>query len=308
MPKLSIIVPVYFNESNLPTTIPELQQTLTAMKDIEGEIVCIDDGSKDTSYSILKDFAARDPRIKIIRLARNFGAHIALLAGLDHATGDCLTFIMADLQDPPALIPQMVKAWRDGFKIVLANRETRGDAFIDRLFASIFWWFMRHFALQEIPKGGFDFTLFDRCVSDILTKTREKNSHIMTQILWTGFTPKVIPYVRRKRIHGKSRWTFSKKLKLFIDSAIAFSYAPVRLMSIVGICTSIAGFIYTLAILIQRLAYGISVQGWTSLAIIVLVLGGFQMMMLGLIGEYLWRTFDETRHRPAYTVAEKINA
>lgn len=307
MPKLSIIVPVYFNEANLPTTIPALQKTLGDMPGMDGELVFVDDGSGDGSYAILKEFAARDPRIKVVRLSRNFGAHTALLAGVDHATGDCLAFIMADLQDPPELLTEMVGWWKQGWKIVLAERETREDRWIDRVFAGMFWWFMRRFAFKGIPKGGFDYVLFDRAVADIVKTTRERNSHIMTFLLWTGFAPKVIPYVRKLRKAGKSKWTFSKKLKLFIDSSIAFSFFPVRAMSSIGLVTALLGFAYAAFLLIGRLAYGTPVQGWTSLMVIVLIVSGMQMIMMGLIGEYLWRTFDETRKRPSYVVSDTIN-
>jgi glycosyltransferase involved in cell wall biosynthesis len=308
MPKISIVVPVYFNEKNLPTTIPALLAVLGRHPDLEGELILVDDGSQDASFEIAKTFAAKEPRIRLIRLAKNFGAHTALLAGLDEASGDCIAFIMADLQDPPELIDQMIAHWQGGEKIVLAERTNREDRFIDRIFASVFWLFMRRFAIKNLPKGGFDFVLFDRAVADVIRTSREKNSHIMAQIFWTGFPAFSIPYTRRERQLGSSKWTFTKKVKLFIDSAISFSYVPVRAMSFLGILTACLGFLFALYILIGKLSHGTPVQGWTSLTIIVLILGGLQMMMLGLIGEYVWRTYDETRRRPSYIVAEKINA
>ncbi|MFH1292182.1 MAG: glycosyltransferase family 2 protein [bacterium] len=307
MYKLSIVVPVYFNETNLPETVPALQAVLKSMPDMDGEIIFIDDGSKDNSFPILQQFADRDSRIKVIRLARNFGAHMALLAGLDLASGDCLSIIMADLQDPPELITEMVHKWRSGYKIVIAERTNREDGLLDRIFAGIFWRFMLRFAICTIPRGGFDFVLFDKAVKDILIDMREKNSHLMTQILWTGFSTSIIPYTRVRRKLGKSKWTFSKKLKLFIDSALAFSYLPVRIMSAIGITTAMIGFISAVIIAIERIIFGQPVQGWTSLMIVVLILGGLQMIMMGIIGEYLWRTYDETRKRPLYVVAETIN-
>ncbi|MBU1349031.1 glycosyltransferase family 2 protein [Patescibacteria group bacterium] len=307
MPKLSVIVPVYFNEANLPTTIPELQQTLAGIPDMDGELVFVDDGSGDASYALLKDAAATDPRIKVVRLSRNFGAHTALLAGVDHATGDCLAIIMADLQDPPELLRTMVEEWRRGSKLVIAARETREDRWIDRVFAGFFWWFIRRFALKDMPRGGFDYVLFDRAIADIVSRTRERNSHLMTFLLWTGFTPKIIPYVRRQRRAGTSRWTFSKKLKLFIDSAIAFSFVPVRAMSAVGLVTAVVGFVAAVVVVVDRILRGTPVQGWTSLMVVVLLVGGLQMLMMGVIGEYLWRTYDESRKRPSYVVSDTLN-
>ncbi|MEO5927991.1 MAG: glycosyltransferase family 2 protein [Patescibacteria group bacterium] len=307
MPKLSIIVPVYFNEKNLTTTIPALQGVLGLLTEFEGELVFVDDGSADGSFGILQEFAARDPRIKIVRLVRNFGAYMALLAGLDHATGDCIAVIMADLQDPPELIVEMAQKWTAGSKLVLAERTDREDAFIDRAFASVFWGFIRRFGIKTVPKGGFDFVLFDKCIADILRTMREKNSHFMLQTVWTGYPPTIIPYTRRKRTAGKSKWTFSKKLKLFIDSSISFSFIPIRAMSLFGAVTALIGFAFALYVLVTRIWLNIPVQGYTSLMVALLIIGGLQMIMMGMIGEYIWRTFDETRRRPSYIVAEKIN-
>lgn len=307
MPKLSIVVPVYYNEKNLTTTIPALQGVLASMPDMEGELVFVDDGSGDKSFEILSSFAAQDPRIKVVRLVRNFGAYMALLAGIDHATGDAIAIIMADLQDPPELIPDMVAKWKEGSKLVLAERIDREDAFKDRVFAGIFWGFIKRFAIKTIPAGGFDFVLFDRCVADILRTMREKNSHFMLQTVWTGYPPAVIPYTRRKRTAGTSKWTFSKKLKLFIDSSISFSFIPIRMMSIIGVITALSGFAFALYVLVTRLFFGVGVQGYSSLMIAVLMIGGLQMIMMGMIGEYIWRTYDESRNRPSYLVAQKIN-
>ncbi len=308
MPKLSILIPIYYNEQNLPTTIPELLHTVRMLPpDMESELIFVDDGSRDGSFAILERAAQNDPRIKVIRLSRNFGAYMALLAGLEAATGDCISVIMADLQDPPELIPQMVNEWRTGHKIVIASRTVREDAFVDRIFASLFWRFMKRFALHDLPTGGFDFILFDRAAADVVRRAREKNSHFMLQVFQTGFPFKEIPYMRRQRRAGTSRWTFSKKLKLFIDSSIAFSYIPIRLMSVIGIITAIIGFLTAAYYTFYWLLYGIDIQGWTSIMVAVLVLGGLQMVMLGMIGEYIWRTYDESRRRPPYVVSETIN-
>jgi dolichol-phosphate mannosyltransferase len=307
MPKLSIVVPVYFNEKNLTTTIPALQGVLNTLPGMDGELVFVDDGSGDGSFTVLATAAAQDPRIKIVRLVRNFGAYMALLAGIDHASGDCIAIIMADLQDPPELIPEMVSKWTEGSKLVLAERVDREDAFVDRIFAQTFWGFIRRFGIKTIPPGGFDFVLFDRCVADVLRTMREKNSHFMLQTVWTGYPPAVIPYTRRKRTVGKSRWTFSKKLKLFIDSSISFSFLPIRLMSTLGLVTALSGFAFAFYVLVTRLWFGAGVQGYSSLMIAVLIIGGLQMIMMGMIGEYIWRTYDESRHRPHYIVAEKRN-
>ena len=308
MSMLSILVPVYFNEHNLPVTIPVLKNIIDRLPSgMTGEIVCVDDGSGDRSYEILRAAAAEDTRIKIVRLSKNFGAYMALLAALEAASGDAMAVIMADLQDPPELILHMVDAWRDGKKIVIAERIEREDRWSDRLFAAAFWGFMRRFAIRNLPKGGFDFILFDRVVADAIRRAREKNSHFMLQVFTTGFEYATIPYARKRRAAGKSRWTFSKKFKLFIDSAISFSYVPVRAMSLIGVLTAIAGFAAAIVYVAQRLTNGIPIQGWTTTIVAILIIGGIQMIMLGIIGEYVWRAYDETRKRAPYVVAERIN-
>lgn len=308
MAKLSILVPVYFNEQNLPRTIPTLLGILDQLApNMEGELVFTDDGSGDGSFQVLKEFSQKDQRIKVIKLSRNFGAYIALQAALDAATGDCYAVIMADLQDPPELIFKMVDAWEKGYRIVIASRQDREDPFLNKMLANGFWWFMKKYAIKTLPAGGFDFVFFDRIIADVLRASPEKNSHFMLRVLATGFPYFEIPYVRHERDAGKSRWTLSKRMKLFIDSSIAFSYAPVRAMSSLGILTACVGFILAFFWIIQRVFFGISIQGWTSLMIVLLVVGGIQMIMLGLIGEYIWRTFDETRKRPTYIIDEKCN-
>ncbi len=308
MPTLSVLVPVYFNEHNLPSTLPALQRVLDQLPaGMDGEIVCVDDGSGDRSWALLVEAATRDPRIKAIRLSRNFGAYMALLAGLDAAKGDCVAVIMADLQDPPELLLQMVQAWQQGHRIVIASREQREDPVVQRLFADLFWWLICRFGISNLPAGGFDYVLFDRAVGDILRASREKNSHFMLQVFTTGFPFHEIRYVRRKREAGTSRWTFAKRYKLFVDSMIAFSYAPLRAMGVIGGITALTGFGLALQYVWQKLFHDAAPAGWTALMVAVLVLGGIQMMMLWLIGEYVWRAYDETRRRPPYIVAERLN-
>jgi polyisoprenyl-phosphate glycosyltransferase len=308
MAKLSILVPVYFNEQNLPRTISALLGILDQLApSMEGEIIFTDDGSLDASFRVLKEYAQKDSRVKVVKLSRNFGAYIALQAALDAATGDCYAVIMADLQDPPELILKMVDAWKNGYRIVIASRQDRHDPFLNKILAQSFWWFMKKYAIKTLPAGGFDFVCFDRIIADVLRASPEKNSHFMLRVLATGFPYFEIPYVRHERDAGKSRWTLSKRIKLFIDSAIAFSYIPVRTMSVIGIVTACIGFLMTCFWIAQRIFFGIPIQGWTSLMVILLVIGGIQMIMLGLIGEYIWRTFDETRKRPTYIVDQRIN-
>jgi dolichol-phosphate mannosyltransferase len=306
MSRLSIVVPVYDNAATLPALYSEFSAVFKMLRRVRGEIIFVDDGSRDDSFVVLTALAERDKRCKVIKLARNYGSHIAILAGLQFCQGDCAVIISADLQDPPSLIAEMFEHWEKGSPSVLAVREGRKDPLLTRLFAAIFYRMMRRFAVSEMPVGGFDFALIDRRIIDVLVSMREKNSHVMTQILWTGFSPEILHYKRQARPSGKSKWTFSKKLKLFIDSIAAFSYAPLRLVSLAGAVVAGVGFIYAAILIILRLTHGVAVEGWTSLMVVVLMVSGMQLLGLGVIGEYLWRNLDETRNRPIFLVDKTI--
>ncbi len=306
MSKLSIVVPVYFNGSTLPELHSELSKMLRDVKGVRGEFIFVDDGSRDNSFEVLANLAAWDKRCKVLRLARNHGSHIAILAGLQYCTGDCAAIISADLQDPPRLIAEMYHHWKGGSLSVLAVRKDRDDPLSSKFFAALFYRLMRRYAIREMPTGGFDFALIDRKIIDIIVAMREKNSHLMTQILWTGFVPRLVPYTRQARQSGKSKWTFSKRIKLFIDSLTAFSYAPLRVMSLCGFTMAGAGFLYALYVIFLRLTHGVVVEGWSSLMVVVLVASGTQLLGLGIIGEYLWRNLDETRKRPVFVIDKII--
>lgn len=306
MIKLSIVIPIYYNEKNIPSLYEKLYATIIINKSFEYELIFVDDGSGDNSYEELKKLQSMDSNIKLIRLSRNFGSHTAILAGLNHVTGDCATAISADLQDPPEIIIQMLDKWRKGNRVVLAVRQDREEPFLQKFFSNTYYKLMRKYALKNMPEGGFDCFLVDKKVIDIIKSIDEKNTTLMGQILWCGFKTERIFYVRKKREEGKSRWTLSKKVKLLIDSFLAFSYVPIRFMSVLGIVFSFVAFIFGLFLIINKFINGINVQGWTSLMILFLLVSGIQMIMLGVIGEYLWRTFDESRKRPVFIIDEKI--
>lgn len=300
--KLSIVVPVYFNEKNLPVTYPRLAALESSIPNITLELVFVDDGSKDDSFNVLHEIQKKDKRVKVVKLTRNFGSFNAILAGVHHATGDCVGVISADLQDPPELFGEMVERWRKGVKTVLAVRKDRQDPWPAVLYSKVFYKFIRKFALPDMPKGGFDFVLLDRSVVNVLTQISEKNTSIMALIIWLGFDREEILYSRKAREIGTSRWNASKRIKLFIDAMTSFSYFPIRAISFVGVIIALISFIYALFIVYLRFVNGIHVEGWTSLVVIMLFLSGFQLVSLGVIGEYLWRSFDESRKRPPYVV------
>jgi len=303
---VSIVVPVYYNELNLPRLFPRLFDLAEVNPQYNFEYVFVDDGSGDNSFQILTEVAQRDPRIRIVKLSRNFGSNAATLAGLHYTSGDCVAMIAADLQDPPELITTMLQRWEAGKKVVLAARETRNDALPDRLVSGTFYWLFRRFAIKEMPPNGCDFALVDRKVVDILVQIGEKNLYLFGLILWLGFDRDVVYYTRQKRELGKSRWTLGKKVKYFIDALVSFTYVPMRLVSALGIALALAGFAWAVVVVLNRILANVPVQGWASLMTVVLVVSGVQLITLGIFGEYLWRNFDETRKRPSFVVDQLI--
>ena len=304
MKKISIIVPVYYNEQNLNDLYNSLKEIIFRKIDMDYELIMVDDGSGDKSYNLMKELRNNDKKVKLVKLARNFGSHVALLAGLTYATGDCVTCISADLQDPPENILRMLEKWKDGVRVVLAVRKDREESSIQKFFSNSYYRLMRRFALKDMPKGGFDSFLIDKKVADIICEMEEKNTSIMGQILWCGFKHEMIYYVRRKREKGKSRWTFSKKVKLFIDSFVSFSYVPIRFASIVGIVASLVSLIWIVIIVCTKIFVGIDTDGWTTLMAVLLFSSGLILLTLGIIGEYLWRIFDTVRKRPVFIIEE----
>lgn len=304
MDKVSIIVPIYYNELNIPQLYEQMKEKILSRTDFEAEIVCVDDGSKDGSYKALLELREKDDRFKVVKLSRNFGSHTAILAGFAHATGDCMTMVAADLQEPLEIIIEMYEKWRQGKKVVIAVRKDREDGFFQKLFSNTYYSLMQKYALKDMPSGGFDCFFIDKKVRDVLVSMNEKNSSIVGQVLWAGFEMDKIYYVRKKREIGESKWTLSKKIKLFIDSFMAFSYVPIRFISTLGIFISIVGFILAVFLIVNKFMFNVPVQGWTTMMITLLMLSGIQMLTLGVIGEYLWRNFDESRGRPTYIVEE----
>jgi glycosyltransferase involved in cell wall biosynthesis len=304
MPKLSVIIPCYFNEKNIPLTSKELiDNEKNFPADVVFEYVMVDDGSEDGTLNALKEFKSVYPdKVKIVILSGNFGSYNAIQAGMKYATGDCNVVIAADLQDPPELMQKMYEYWQKGFKLVLANRTDREDSFFSRLFATWYQKLIRKYALSNLPEGGFDYCLFDKKLREEVVAINEKNTNSLYLLVWLKYDHASIPYVRRKRQVGKSRWTLKKKIKLFIDSFVSFSYAPLRLITIGGILLGMLAFMYGIYIVIAHFTGLIDVEGWTTMMVVFLFISSFQMLSLGIIGEYLWRTLEATRKRPPYVV------
>ncbi|MBI4653688.1 MAG: glycosyltransferase family 2 protein [Nitrospirae bacterium] len=303
MPLISIIIPTYNEEQNLPILYQRLQNITENSKN-DFEFVFIDDGSSDSSFNVLQELSFRDPRIKIIKFSRNFGSHAGCMAGLVYSKGDACAFISADLQDPPELLQQMIEEWKKGCEVVIGIREWEEES--TRFLPKIYYKMVRRFALKNMPEGGTDVFLIDRSVVNTVKDMKEKNTSIFGLILWSGFKQALIRYKKGLRYKGTSKWTLAKKVKLFIDTFVSFSYFPIRLISFIGISLAFVGFIYAIVIIIKKLLFNIPIEGWASLMIVLLLVSGVQLLMLGVLGEYLWRNFDESRNRPVFIIDKMI--
>jgi len=297
-------MPCYFNGENLPITTQKLLENEALFTDeMTFEYIFVDDGSKDNTLAELLKFQKKHPeKVKVIKLASNVGSFNAILAGMNHSTGDCNVMLAADLQDPPELIPKMLEHWKKGFKLVIANRQDREESFGQKLFSNTYHYLIKKFALQNVPSGGFDLVLFDRQLCREVVKINEKNTNVLYLLTWLGYDYVNIPYTRRKREIGKSRWTLKKKIKMFIDSFVSFSFFPIRTISLIGISLGLIAFLYGILVIIEKFTGNIPIEGWTSTMLVLLMVSSFQMIGLGIIGEYVWRTLDASRNRPNFIV------
>jgi polyisoprenyl-phosphate glycosyltransferase len=303
MARVSIVIPVYYNARSLPSLWERLAAVADSQRAYEFEFIFVDDGSGDDSWAVMNDLAGQDGRILLVRLARNFGSGAAILAGMECATGDCVGFVAADLQDPPETLAAMLARWKAGDKVVFAvRRDRQGDPPATRLFAGFFNWLLRKLVFPNISPHGIGFFLVDRQVADVVIHCEERNTHLIGLVLWTGFKYGMVEYDRSPRRHGRSRWTFARKLKYFIDAFVAFSYFPLRLASALGLLLSLLGGVYAVVVIAVRLSHPAQVAGWSALMVVVLLMSGIQLVMLGVIGEYLWRNLDAARRRPLFIV------
>lgn len=306
MPRLSVIIPFLNEAENLGKLHERLGAVVAKLPDVAVEVVLVDDGSSDRSLDAIRGFPPSNLTVRVVKLSRNWGGHAAIAAGVQSATGDILTFLSADLQDPPEIIVELYRKWCEGARICWATRQSRADGLSARLTAAAYYWLLRRFALPQMPVGGVDLCLVDKKVVRALGNLQERNSNVFNLLMWAGFEQCFIPYDRADREHGASRWTFAKRLKLFIDSLIGFSFMPIRMISSAGAALSVLGLCYAALIVVRWFLYGAPVTGWASLMVALLMLSGVQMLMLGVLSEYLWRALDASRNRPLYIVDEVI--
>jgi len=310
MKKLSIVIPVYFNEENLLSLYSDIKEkVIDKLPDykLDYEIVMVDDGSKDKSYQIMQDLAKIDKKIVLVKLARNFGEHAATLAGLSVCTGDIAARKAADLQEPSGMILEMLDEYNKGSKVVLALRKTRQDKWHEKLTSNMYSKIVQKLALKNMPDGGVDSYLIDRQVIDFLVNLNQKNSPLTELILWSGFDYASVYYDRQKRTAGKSRWTFSKKIKMACDSLFGFSYVPVRFITCIGFIAFILSVIWTIVLIIRKLVGSITIDGYTSIIILLLLSFGIVMLSIGIIGEYVWRALDAAKGTPVFLIDEIKN-
>lgn len=302
---ISVLIAVYMNEGSLHRTYIELKRILNQISNnYSHEIIFVNDGSTDNSLKEIQSISEIDNCVKIINFTRNFGQVAAIHAGFENAMGDAVVNISADMQDPVELILQMLEKWEAGYMIVACERSSRDDSFVSKITSKLFYKIIK-ISEHYMPVGGFDYFLVDRCVYEKIAKSNQQNTFLQGDILWFGYTPYFIPYERQKRMVGKSMWNLWKKIKYFIDGVIYTSYLPIRLMSFIGIITSMFGLCYALIVVIAWLLNKTPFTGYAPIIITLLMVSGLIMLMLGIIGEYLWRTYDQVRGRPQFIIKDK---
>lgn len=304
MSKISIVIPVYYNEDTLMDLYQDMKEKILGQIG-PYELVFVDDGSGDDSWKIMNEIKALDENVRLVKLSRNFGEHAALLAGLSVCTGDCAVTKQADLQEDSTLILEMYESWKKGNKVVLAVRRSRDENAVKVFFANMYYAMVRKFVNKNMPVGGCDCYLVDRQVIEVLERLDEKNSSLTLQVLWVGFKTDMVYFDRKDREKGKSRWTFAKKFKLVMDSMMSFSYVPIRFMTYIGVVFDLFALVLMISVLVEYFTNGVPILGWASLMCVILLSAGLILSMLGILGEYVWRTLDASRTRPPFIIDEE---
>jgi polyisoprenyl-phosphate glycosyltransferase len=303
-PMLSLVVPV-FNETEV---LPKLHERITAVMEkagIDYELLLVDDGSRDGSWELMNALRAKDPRISVLKLSRNFGHQIAISAGIDHARGEAVAVIDADLQDPPEVVVEMVQKWREGYDVIYGLRTSReGETAFKLATASAFYRVIRRMTGVDIPADTGDFRLMSRRAVEAFKRLPERDRFVRGMVAWMGFKQIGVPYARAARVAGETKYPLRKMIRLASDAIISFSNVPLRMATWAGVTISFGAFLYAGFTLYARFVLNETVQGWTSLMVAVLFLGGVQLLFLGVLGEYLGRIFTEAKNRPLYLIQE----
>ena len=308
MKTISILIPAYNEEPVLDQLFHRLGKLANDNKKYNFEFLFVNDGSKDNTLGLIKDYAETDARVSYINLSRNFGKEIGMIAGLDHVTGDAAVIIDADLQDPPELIPEMIKLWEDGYDDVYAKRKSReGETQFKKFTSKMYYKILQSVTRIPIQEDTGDFRLLDRRVVEALKQFRESQRNTKAMFSWVGFHKKEILYDRDPRAAGETKWNYIKLVELAIDGITSFTTAPLRISTYAGIVVSVLAFIYLMYLVIRTAFLGIDLAGYPSMMAVILFLGGVQLLSLGIIGEYIGRIFNETKQRPLYLIEEYHN-
>ena len=305
MKKISIIIPAYNEEESLPILYERMVKLMDNMKEYEFEILFVNDGSKDKTMQIIKEMREKDKRINYVDFSRNFGKEIAMIAGLDYATGDSVVFMDADLQDPPELIPELVKYWEEGYDDVYAKRKNRkGETFLKKFTSKMYYRVLQSLTNVEIQKDTGDFRLLDRRCVNALKKMRETGRCSKSMFSWIGYKKKEVLFDRDPRVAGSTKWNYKKLIDLAIDGITSFTTSPLRISTYISIPTFITLFVYFIYVIVKSIVTHTAIQAFQAIILLVLFFSGIQILLFGIIGEYLGRIFNESKNRPLYLVNE----
>ena len=305
MKKISLLIPCYNEEKTIPMLYPELTKLMEKNNQYEWEVMFVNDGSVDGTMDELRRLREKDQRFNYVDLSRNFGKEIAMLAGFDYVTGDCMIIIDADLQDPPSLIPEMLKYWEEGYEDVYAKRKSRGkESWLRKRLSLLFYKLLQSSSRFDVLQNVGDFRLLDRCCINALKRMRESERYTKGMYSWIGFKKKEVEFDRGDRVAGQSSWNYKQLFSLAIDGITSFSNLPLRISTVIGCLVSLLAFIYMLFVYVKALVWGDPVRGYPSMVMLILFLGGIQLLSLGIIGEYIGRIYNETKNRPDYIVRE----
>lgn len=305
MKKVTIIVPAYNEEESLPFLYERLEKLMNENTNYEFEILFVNDGSKDKTIDLIKEYREKDKRINYVDFARNFGKEIAMIAGLDYATGDCVIFIDADLQDPPELIPEMIKYWEEGYDDVYAQRKSRkGETWLKKFTSKMYYRVLQSLTKVPIQKDTGDFRLLDKRCVNALRKMRETGRNSKSMFSWIGYKKKAIFYDRDPRVAGSTKWNYAKLINLAIDGITSFTTSPLRISTYIAIPTFLALLVYFIYVIVKCIRLHVAIQAFQAIILLILFFSGIQILLFGIVGEYLGRIFNESKHRPLYLVNE----
>ncbi len=305
MKKITIIIPAYNEEESLPHLYERLEKLMGSMKHYEFEILFINDGSKDNTINLIKEYRQKDNRISYVDFSRNFGKEIAMIAGIDYATGDCVIFMDADLQDPPELIPELVKYWEEGYDDVYAKRNSRkGETWLKKFTSKMYYRVLQHLTNIPIQEDTGDFRLLDRRCVNALKKMRESQRQSKSMFSWIGYKKKEVLYDRDPRIAGKTKWNYKKLVDLAIDGITSFTTSPLRISTYISIPTFVVLFVYFVYVIAKCIVTSTAIQAYQAIILLILFFSGIQILLFGIVGEYLGRIFNESKNRPLYLVNE----